>query len=259
MEPVKRNVLQDGFTLAGALVLIAIMSIMLALAVPLWSRIKQRDNEEELIFRGEEYTEAIGRYQAKFHTFPPDLETLYKLKFIRKLYKDPMTKTGKWKLLHPESLVQTGAAGTIGSSQSGTDQFNQDQNRDEGNDEGGDESNQRGENRHAGNRKHKEDDSQNLDEDDKNSDEEKEVESNGPVVGVVSRSKKSGMKLYKGQSNYNRWIFVYALQQKQQTPPPPPGQPGRPGQQPPGNNPPKPGTSPPPAPPQPPDEQDDNP
>ena len=43
---------QRGFTLAGALALIAVMSILLALAVPLWSRVKLRDNEEELIFRG---------------------------------------------------------------------------------------------------------------------------------------------------------------------------------------------------------------
>jgi type II secretory pathway pseudopilin PulG len=52
------------------------MAILMAMAVPLWSKVKQRDNEQELIFRGQEYMEAIGRYHAKFGAFPPDLETL---------------------------------------------------------------------------------------------------------------------------------------------------------------------------------------
>ncbi len=98
---------EGGFTLAGALVILAVLAIFMMLSVPLWSRIKQRDNEKELIFRGKEYMEAVGRYQAKFGTYPPDLDTLVKLKMIRKLYKDPMTKSGKWKVLHPDSLVQT--------------------------------------------------------------------------------------------------------------------------------------------------------
>ena len=104
---------ERGFTLAGALTIIAILLIFLTLAIPLWQRVKQRSDEEELIFRGKEYVEAITRYQFKFHTYPPDLDTLVKLKMIRQLYKDPMTKSGKWKVLHPEDLVQTGEAGKI--------------------------------------------------------------------------------------------------------------------------------------------------
>src|SRR5215203_5106132 len=85
---------QRGYTLAGALALLAVLSIFMALAVPLWSKVKQRDNEEELIFRGSEYVKAIARYHQKFGSYPPDLETLEKLKFIRKLYADPMTRSG---------------------------------------------------------------------------------------------------------------------------------------------------------------------
>src|SRR5262245_44278235 len=107
------NCNQRGFTLAGALTLIAVMMILLAISVPLWSRVKQRDNEEELIFQGKEYSEAIARYHQKFNAYPPDLDSLEKLKFIRKLYLDPMTKSGKWKVIHPDALVQTGAAGMI--------------------------------------------------------------------------------------------------------------------------------------------------
>ena len=76
---------ERGFTLAGALTIIAIIAIFWALTLPLWARIKQRDNEQELIFRGNEYIEAIGRYHQKYGTYPPDLESLQKLKFIHDL------------------------------------------------------------------------------------------------------------------------------------------------------------------------------
>lgn len=224
--------LQSGYTLAGALCLLAVMAILMAMAVPLWSRVKQRDNEQELIFRGQEYMEAIGRYHAKFGAYPPDLETLQKLKYIRKLYPDPMTKSGKWKVLHPDSLVTTGAAGTIGGApgtqpqEGGVPNPNQPAGRDEEEGEGGGRQQQRENKNDTG-----------MEKDDEKSDEEPEVESKGPVVGVVSRSKKESMKIYNGQDTYNRWIFVYALPQQPAQPgqpgvPPPPG--GTPGQKKPG-------------------------
>ena len=192
---------QRGYTLAGALVMIAVMSIMMMLAVELWSWVKRRENETELIFRGKEYMEAIARYHAKFNAYPPDLETLLKLKYIRKLYPDPMTKSGKWKVLHPDSLVQTGQAGTI--VQTGGGKSNPAIKT------GGDEDT-------FGNDK------------DKDQDEEPEVETTGPVVGVVSRSKKTSIKLFNNQTTYNKWVFAFALQPQQQQQPN--GQPGNPNQ-----------------------------
>jgi len=198
---------EKGYTLAGVLTLIAVMSIFMAMAAPLWTYLKQRDNEEELIFRGREYMEAVGRYQKKFNAFPPDLETLLKLKMIRKLYKDPMTKSGEWKVLHPESLVQTGQAGAVNTpgtqsqsqpfglptqSQSTQDRGSQDQDNTGNQTEPGLES----------------------DANDKNSDEEPEVKSVGAVVGVVSRSKKKSFRIFNGQTTYNKWLFVYAAQQQ---------------------------------------------
>lgn len=226
---------ERGFTLAGALTILAIIAIFWALTLPLWARIKQRDNEEELIFRGNEYIEAIGRYHQKYGTYPPDLETLQKLKFIRKLYVDPMTKSGKWKVLHPDSLVQTGAAGQInmpGGNTPGsvTDDKNKkqgkknklglnsdDEDEDDEDMEDGDSSNPN--------------DPFGLKDEDKDSDEEKEVESIGPVVGIVSRSKKDSIKIYNGQDKYNKWKFVYMLQQQKGQPAPgfPPGGIGTPG------------------------------
>ncbi|MCI0601662.1 type II secretion system GspH family protein [bacterium] len=205
----KNGRFEDGYTLAGVMVLIGIMSIMMAMSLPVWERIKQRENEEELIFRGKEYTEAIGRYHTKFHSFPPDLETLYKMKFIRKLYKDPMTEKGEWKILHPDSLVETGEAGFINQpgskkpGEEGKDREKKQEKREEGVIPGL-------------RNPDKEGDSKETTQDGK------EI-SIGPVVGVVSQSKKESLRIYNGQSTYDKWLFAYVPQQEPQQPQQPKG------------------------------------
>ncbi len=217
-----RSIPANGYTLAGALVLIAIMSIFMAISLPLWTRVKQRENEEELIFRGKEYAEAIARYHAKFNSYPPDMETLEKLKFVRKLYKDPMTASGKWKVLHPDSLVETGAAGFInqpGGAKQEEDQKGEDKNRPGGVLPG-----------LSDNRKKTESDKETKE--GKDSEEEESV---GPVVGVVSRSSKTSIRVYNGQSTYNKWVFAFVPQQPQGQQPGPgtkPGKGGKPANQP---------------------------
>ena len=218
--------LQAGYTLAGVLVLIAILSIFMAMAVPMWDRIKQRENEEELIFRGTEYVEAIGRYHRKFNSFPPDIKTLYEMKFLRHLYKDPMTESGEWKVLHPDSLVQTGAAGEINQpgAQNPADQNKDNQNKDNQDNNKQDQSNQNPKSPGMNDTSQKTKDLDQV-QSDKNGDEdetseEQKVESIGPVVGVVSRSKKNSLRIYNGQSTYNKWVFVYAPQQQQPAPNP---------------------------------------
>jgi type II secretory pathway pseudopilin PulG len=211
--------LQNGYTLAGVLVLIAIMSIFMAMSVPIWDRIKQRENEDELVFRGTEYIEAIARYHKKFNSYPPDLKTLYDQKFVRKLYKDPMTESGEWKVLHPDSLVQTGVAGQI--EQPGANKPD-DQNKTKDKDK-----KDKSESQSPGlNPIDKDHDDAGADETESNPDQGirddlKEV-SLGPVVGVVSRSKKSSLRIYNGQSAYNKWIFAFVPQQQEQQPPPSP-------------------------------------
>jgi type II secretory pathway pseudopilin PulG len=235
MRDARLKLNERGFTLAGALTILAILAIFWALTLPLWARIKQRDKEEELIFRGNEYIEAIGRYHQKYGTYPPDLETLQKMKFIRKLYVDPMTKSGKWKVLHPDSLVQTGAAGHI-NMPGGLDDKDKDKDKKFGkknklgaksdDDEDDDDDEDMSDNDSNSN------DPFGLKDEDKDKAEEKEVESVGPVVGVVSRSKKESIKIYNGQDKYNKWKFVYMLPQQrpgQVAPGLPPGGVGTPG------------------------------
>ena len=85
-----------GYSLIIAIFAIAIFSIFLLLAKPLWETTIQRDLEEELIFRGKQYVRAIELFVKEKRIYPKDLEILESEKFIRKLYKDPMTESGTW-------------------------------------------------------------------------------------------------------------------------------------------------------------------
>ena len=70
------------------------------LAVPIWQTQIQREKEEELIFRGKQYVEAIRLFQMKHPgSFPKTLEQLVEERCLRQLYRDPMTEDGAWNLI----------------------------------------------------------------------------------------------------------------------------------------------------------------
>ena len=91
---------EKGYTLVAVIVAIGVMSILMAAAAPVWRHVMKREKEKELLFRGNQYIEAIDRYYRKFGRLPIQLEELLKTKCIRKLYTDPMTKDGKWGLIN---------------------------------------------------------------------------------------------------------------------------------------------------------------
>jgi len=103
-----------GFILVMLLVFITSMGIFLTMALPMVSTEIQRDQEAELIFRGEAIARAIRLYKAKTGGYPLSLEDLTKVRprIIRKLYQDPMTRQGphegEWDLI---TAVQPGASG----------------------------------------------------------------------------------------------------------------------------------------------------
>jgi type II secretory pathway pseudopilin PulG len=83
---------QRGYAMAALLVGLSVMSVMMAVALPVWSHATRREREEELIWRGEQYKRAIMLFQRKFaNTFPPNIDVLVDQKFLRKKYKDPIT------------------------------------------------------------------------------------------------------------------------------------------------------------------------
>jgi type II secretory pathway pseudopilin PulG len=103
---------QAGFSLVFLLGSITVMFIVMGAAVPTWRYIMKNDREEELYFRGDQIARAVERYQKKNgNALPVSLEVMVKGHYLRKAYKDPMTKDGKWRLVHPgETLIPGGSA-----------------------------------------------------------------------------------------------------------------------------------------------------
>jgi len=101
---------QRGFTMALALAMAVVMGLMLMKVAPLVSAEVQRENEAELIFRGEALAAAIKLYMAKAGRYPMDLDELMKVRprILRQKYKDPMTADGEWEFV---TQVQPGASG----------------------------------------------------------------------------------------------------------------------------------------------------
>jgi len=95
----------SGFTLVGMIVIFTVMTVMLSAAMPMWSKIIQRDKEEELIFRGLQYAEAIRVFQLRNGRYPLRLEELVTVRprSIRQLWTDPMTDNGEWGLIYAEA------------------------------------------------------------------------------------------------------------------------------------------------------------
>ena len=51
--------------MAALLIAMSVMAILLTVALPTWRQTIQREKEEELIFRGNQYSRAISAYQRK--------------------------------------------------------------------------------------------------------------------------------------------------------------------------------------------------
>jgi type II secretory pathway pseudopilin PulG len=98
---------ERGYAMAALLVALSVMSIMLATALPTWRTIAQREREAELVFRGQQYVQAIELFSRRTGGFPPSLNVLREGRFIRKLYKDPITNGD----FQPVFLGQVGVGG----------------------------------------------------------------------------------------------------------------------------------------------------
>lgn len=98
-----------GLTLLILLVSLSVMEIFLLLSYIPWKTVVKRELEKELIFRGNQYVEAIRIYQMKNPgRFPSKLEELLEKKCIRKLYKDPISSDGEWDIIVPSSQIVPG-------------------------------------------------------------------------------------------------------------------------------------------------------
>lgn len=94
---------ESGFALLFIYAMAAVFAIMLFLQLPRVAFEAQRDREQLLIDRGEQYSRAVTLFVRKFNRYPPDLDALnntQNMRFLRNKYVDPMTGKDEWRLIH---------------------------------------------------------------------------------------------------------------------------------------------------------------
>jgi hypothetical protein len=136
---------EKGYALLFVFLMAAIVALFLYEQLPRVAFESERDKEQLLIDRGEQYKRAIQLYVIALKKYPSkieDLENTNEKRYLRQRYIDPMTGKDEWRLIHvnaagvlTDSLVQkppgtdangngqsgtTGAGGTLGTSSSAT-------------------------------------------------------------------------------------------------------------------------------------------
>jgi type II secretory pathway pseudopilin PulG len=152
--------------------MLAVMTVALLLALPSWRYLVRDDKEQELIFRGRQISSAISRFQRKNgNAFPASFEQLVQGKFLRKAYKDPMTQDGKWRILRPGEAgpARIGGPATGGVSGRPTPSPTPAPTTLFGANSGA---------------------------------------PGGPIAGVASLSRETGLRTVNGTQSYNQWVFA---------------------------------------------------
>src|ERR1019366_706005 len=94
---------EQGYVLLVFILFAALLLAGLSTIIPKAVFEGRRDKEEELVFRGLQYRHAIQLFYRKIGRYPNSVEELEKtngIRFLRRRYKDPMTKNGEWRLIH---------------------------------------------------------------------------------------------------------------------------------------------------------------
>lgn len=172
--------------MAALLVAMSVMAIVMSTTLPVFSTMARRERETELVFRGQQYARAVMLFQRKYgNALPPNLDILLNERFLRKQYKDPITGDD-FQLVGPGSpelaLAATAAPAQAGrASPRGGPPIVQAQPQPQQSPMSG-----RG------------------------------VQSNpvtagqapGGILGVVSKSKDTSLRVYNNHDKYNEWIFI---------------------------------------------------
>jgi type II secretory pathway pseudopilin PulG len=215
---------QEGYLLVAVMLLIAVMLIAMAVEAPRISQQIKREKEEELVHRGKEYAIAIKKYYHKVGTYPvslDQLESTNNLRFLRQRFKDPMTASGEWKLIHlgeAQITIPTGgtpgSTGTLNSSPlggaatpsptpgglgTGSGLSSGGLGTGSGSSGGLQSGNQPGAGGTMGT----------LNTSNIGTGLGGNSQGGGPIIGVASTSTKTSIKEFNGNAEYDQWLFVY--------------------------------------------------
>jgi len=161
---------ERGYAMAALLVTLAVMSVLLSAALPAWRHEAQREKEAELVFRGEQYARAVALFRAKNqNAFPPSVDVLVQGKFLRKKYLDPITNK-EFDLIGAATQTPTSpGTQTPGGTRGATPTPPAPSSIGAG---------------------------------------ASSIVSGG-IMGVHSKSQETSIRIYKGQSRYDQWNFVF--------------------------------------------------
>lgn len=97
---------QAGFTYIALLIGVAIVGATLAAVGQVWQTVQRHEQEQELIFIGNQFRVAIDRYYANNRRFPMSLDDLLRddhdaglKRHLRKIFVDPVTRRAEWGLV----------------------------------------------------------------------------------------------------------------------------------------------------------------
>src|SRR5450432_3209374 len=128
-ERSSRHRSEKGFTLLELLVVMTIIGILAAIAVPALKDSPQRAREAALKEDLFAMRSVIDQYHGDKGAYPADLQTLVTEGYLRKIPFDPMTKSGEtWVLAYEEATTSdtstpagTGFGSAFGSGSSSSD------------------------------------------------------------------------------------------------------------------------------------------
>jgi type II secretory pathway pseudopilin PulG len=221
---------ESGYVLLTLLLVVTLLIVAMATIVPSIAFQIRREREEELIHRGVQYSRAIRVYFKKFGRYPTkleDLESANNLRFLRKRYKDPINGQD-FKLLHFGEVKMfgspiAGASAIAGANPAQPSPFGS------GNGPGftsspsgfgaappptntADPNAQAGANQAPGTDSSQASGTpQTPSGDSKGSSGQPSGPTfgGGPIVGVVSISKKEGIREFNHKKKYEEWQFIY--------------------------------------------------
>jgi type II secretory pathway pseudopilin PulG len=183
---------EKGYAMAALLVAMSVSAVLITVAMPTWKQMARREKEEELVFRGQQYVRAIRLYGQKYaNANPPNLDVLVEQRFLRRKFKDPITNDDFQPILAGQAVPGSGGQQGRGA---GAAPSPVERGPEAGPLTSGSQTAGRGGlgggiggGPAAG----------------------------GPVggvMGVMSKSKDTSIKIYNGRTHYNEWAFVYVPQ-----------------------------------------------